>query len=440
MAFEVALPLTEDAEVAGSANAPAEVGNSRFLRAVVGGSARFHHRSTDRLLGWPSDAPEVTESSSSLLLRALHMCFSAHLPLSLSPDVLWYAVVHEVAVHVRLDPDTHASLFTDTPGQRQTITVHDDSAPLDWERSIGLVRGPLRARIGEDTAELFQPAFSTTTVTDATAVLVALMDVVGPYYDFHWKTLCGVPRIRLEGTDRDWHVLAARVRGLADRFEGLRPWFTALHPVLDTIAATASGRGVDQEFWRSIYKYRSASGGAWVTGWINAFFAHRYGDDGPLPKDEFGPGRMAKGYFPSHVSRVPFVWQTLAGTFDMAFLGGVLGIERDGEWIRPRLGNAVVEPLPDAESGEELLPGPWTLTAIRRRTGRPEARILDTPGSVTHDGEPLHVVCAIDVEGLCVVRSVTGDWYFGQLASETGDIECWECCGPDLGNALRGYF
>ncbi|WP_406297275.1 DUF4419 domain-containing protein [Embleya sp. NBC_00888] len=321
MAFEVALPLAEDAKVAGSANAPAEVGNRRFLRVVVGGSARFHHCSTDRLVGWPSDAPEVTEPSSSLLLRALHMCFSAHLPLSLSPDVLWYAVVHEVAVHVRLDPDTHASLFTDTPGQRQTITVRDDSAPLDWER-----------------------------------------------------------------------------------------------------------------------KYRSASGGAWVTGWINAFFAHRYGDDGPLPKDEFGPGRMAKGYFPSHVSRVPFVWRTLGGTFDMAFLGGVLGIERDGEWIRPRLGNAVVEPLLDAEPGEELLPGPWTLTGIRRRTGCPEARILDTPGVVTHDGEPLHVDCAIDVQGLCVVRSVAGDWYLGHLTAESGDIECWECCGPDLGNALRSYF
>lgn len=37
----------------------------------------------------------------------------------------------------------------------------------------------------------------------------------------------------------------------------------------------------------------------------------------------------------------------------MAFLGGVLGITRDGEWIRPRLGHAVVELLsadcPDRE-------------------------------------------------------------------------------------------
>lgn len=45
------------------------------------------------------------------------------------------------------------------------------------------------------------------------------------------------------------------------------------------------------------------------------------------------------------MSRVPFRWETLAGTFDMTFLGGVLGIERSGEWIRPQLGHAVVELL-----------------------------------------------------------------------------------------------
>ncbi|MGV9249013.1 DUF4419 domain-containing protein [Streptomyces sp. NPDC003710] len=81
---------------------------ARFLRAVLRDQARFHHRSTDRLVGWSTDVPEITEPASSLLLRAVHLCFTAHLPLSLSPDMLWYAVVHEVAVHVRLNSGTYA--------------------------------------------------------------------------------------------------------------------------------------------------------------------------------------------------------------------------------------------------------------------------------------------------------------------------------------------
>ncbi|GAA1162834.1 hypothetical protein F4556_000454 [Kitasatospora gansuensis] len=445
MAFEIDLPLPADragdAAAARLARELGEIGNERFLRAVLRDPVAFHHRSTDRLVGWDTAAPEVVEPNSSLLLRALHLSFTAHLPLSLSPDLLWYAVVHEVAVHVRLNSETYAGLFTDTPGFRRTITVHDDEAPSDWERSINLVQEPLRERIGTETAELFQPAFSTTTSADAAAALVALMDVVSPYYRFRWRTLCGIPRIRLEGTAEDWELLAARVRGLADRFEGLRPWFTALHPVLDEIAATASGRGVEEEFWCSLYKYRSRSGGAWVTGWINAFFAHRYTDDGPCPKDEFGQDSAPAVDFPSHVSRVPFRWETLAGTFDMAFLGGVLGIERDEEWIRPRLGHAVVELLPAAGHRDERLPEPWHLADIQRITGSPEARLLDTFGTVTHEGALLQVDYGIDVEeGVCLVRTVEGDWYLGDLVSETGDILCEENCGPDLGMALRTYF
>lgn len=460
MAFEMDLPLGEDAEagtgtdIKAGADADAaqpttqvtevtevtevtQVGNERFLRAVLRDKARLHHRSTSSLVGLPTDAPETTEPTSSLLLRAVHLCFAAHLPLSLSPDLFWYAIVHEVAVHVRLNSRTYEGLFTDTPGYQQTIAVRDDQAPRDWEHSINLVQQPLRARIGDDVADLFQPAFSTTTPSDATATLVALMDVVSPYYRFRWQTLCGIPRIRLEGTDRDWRLLAGRVRELAEWFEGLRPWFTALYPVLDAICATASGWGVDYTFWRSLYKWESASGGDRVTGWITAFFAHQYTDDGPHPKESFGPGTTAEEDFPSHISRVPFRWETPAGTLDMAFLGGVLGIERDGEWIRPQLGHAVVELLPTTEHHDERLPEPWTLADVQRLTRCPQAQLLTVLGTVTLHGEPLRARCAIDLDGICAVQADDGDWYLGDLVSDAGDIQCWSSYGPELGNALR---
>ncbi|MFE0515764.1 DUF4419 domain-containing protein [Streptomyces sp. NPDC058964] len=437
MAFEMDLPLGADAGAARLASGLTELGNERFLGAVLRGRARIHHRSTDRLVGRPGDTPEAEEPASSLLLRAIHLCFTAHLPLSLSPDLLWYAVVHETAVHVRLNADTYAGLFTDTPGCEQTIALRDDLAPLDWERSINLVQQPLRARIGDEVADLFQPAFSTTTPADATAALVALMDVVSPYYRFRWVSLCGIPRIRLEGTDRDWRRLAGRVRELEGWFEGLRPWFAALHPVLEAISAAASGWGVVEEFWRSLYKWESASGGDRVTGWITAFFAHRYTDDGPVPKRSFGPGTAAEDDFPSHVSRVPFRWETPGGTREMAFLGGVLGIERDGEWIRPRLGHAVVEPLPATEPRDERLPEPWSMADIRRVSGCPQARLLPTLGEVTLNGDRLRADCAIDLNGLCAVQADDGDWYLGDLASDAGDIRCWGNYGPDLGVALR---
>ncbi|WP_051970109.1 DUF4419 domain-containing protein [Kitasatospora azatica] len=428
MAVDFDLPLDDDEEAAELAATLAELGNDSFLRTVVREGFTVHHQSTDRLLGFPLDEPD--ESASSLLLRALHLCFCAHLPLSLSPDLLWYTVVHEVATHVRLNSDTYAGLFTDTPGEKQTITVRDDSLLYEpnWQRSLHLIQQPLRDRIGDDVADLLQPAFSTTTPVDTSATLVALMDVVSPYYDFRWQSLCGIPRIRLEGTAQDWQLLTARVRELEGWFEGLRPWLRNLRPVLTTIVATASGEPVDQDFWRSIYKWRSASGGARVTGWITAFFAHRYLADGPQPVTG---DVIQDGQFPAHLSRVPYKWERPDGIRSMTFLGGVLGIERDGDWIRPRLGFAVLEltdrPLPDA----------WTITDINAFTGRSDAALLPTDQLIAISADYSHQLLAtraISFGDQAVVEA-DGLWYPGHLFEQ--EFMAVRPSGSDLTAALR---
>ena len=62
---------------------------------------------------------------------------------------------------------------------------------------------------------------------------------------------------------------------------------------------------------------------------------------------------------------------------------------------------------------------------------------VTTLGTVTLHGEPLQADCAINMKGLCAVRADDGDWYLGDLVSDTGDIRCWGNYGPDLGHALR---
>ncbi|MFJ4189498.1 DUF4419 domain-containing protein [Kitasatospora sp. NPDC089509] len=383
----IELPLGETRR--GVDGEPVDLGNERFLRAVVGGGFRIRHRSVAAMVERPrparpdfagvggvggvDDAGGVgadveSEPTCSLLLRGTHAAFADHLPLSLSPDVLWYAVVHEIAVHVRMYPPRYRALFGGADRSR-TLVVRDDSlagpdptasgpewapewAP-DWARSIRLVRGPLTAALGPEPVELFRPSFSTTTADDEASVLVTLMDVVSPYYDFRWETRCGIPRVRLEGTAADWALLADRVGALAERFDWLAPWFAELRPVLAEIAATAAGGPVDERFWRSLYKWESVSGGPRVTGWLTAFFAHTQTPDGPRLRQTFGWREAAESAyhrdafavndFPSHLSVVPFVWDRLGFERSMIFVAGVLGIERDGEFLRPRLGHAVLE-------------------------------------------------------------------------------------------------
>jgi hypothetical protein len=263
---------------------------------------------------------------------------------------------------------------------------------------------------------------------DASATLVALMDVVSPYYDFRWISMCGIPRIRLEGTGQDWQLLADRVGALEGWFEGLQPWLRNLRPVLAAIAAAAAGGPVDQDFWRSIYKRQSASGGDRVTGWITAFFAHRYLADGPEPALA---DMIEEGNFPAHLSRVPVAWERPDGTLPMAFLGGVLGIERDGEWIRPRLGFAVLEltdrPLPEA----------WTVADLNAFTGRSDAALVPTDEFVAACADytrQLHATRAVSFGTVAVVEA-DGHWYPGHLFP--GEFMATRSSGTDLASAIR---
>ncbi|MFJ1753793.1 DUF4419 domain-containing protein [Kitasatospora sp. NPDC088134] len=412
-----------------------DVGNDAFLRAALGEEYTLHHRSTGRLLGRPDESP----SGASLLLRALHRCFCSHLPLSLGPDLLWYTVVHEVATHVRLNADACAAMFTRTPGEKRTLTVRDDLllADGDWQRSLPLVEPLLRAELGADTADLFRPAFSTTGPVEAAVSLVALMDTVSPFYEFSWISLCGIPRIRLEGTAADWRLLADRTEALVGRFDGLRGWLDGLRPVLAEIAATAAGGPVDEEFWRSIYKWKSYSGGSEVTGWITAFFAHRYGTEATEPV--LGD-RIADELFPGHLSVVPFAWQTPEADRRMAFVGGVLGIERDGDWVRPRLGLAVLELTPLPADGE------WTAADANAFTGRTDA-VLHPPGAVTAvsaEGDPLppgrafvfgDMAALGDADEGYAVLEAGGRWYPAVFVDP--EFRAVRSVGTDLADALR---
>ena len=57
-------------------------------------------------------------------------------------------------------------------------------------------------------------------------------------------------------------------------------------PVLEQFVSAADGT-VDADFWNSLYKYRSESGGPYINGWINVFFPYLNSSD-PSDEDELG--------------------------------------------------------------------------------------------------------------------------------------------------------
>jgi len=296
---------------------------------------------------------------SSLFFQSVHQCFAEHYPLALSPEVLWFLIMHEVATTVRLNPDSYREIFTEAAKGKTDIHVRDDtllkgSFDNDWTVALELIRGELGKLIPGDLTGTMLPKLSTSTPETETACIVGLMDAASPFYDYHVWTRCGLPRIRLLGQAEDYLKLAEGALALAPLFkEHLEAYFTHLIPVLNTLAEQAHGDPVDLDFWKSAYKFDSGSGSDKFNGWLSTFVNYVQTDKGVVPKKDetynweaeykwMMPG-IEHNSVPSQVSAVPFTWHYYSEVFAMTFFAGPLGIEIIDGFVTPQLSYGVSE-------------------------------------------------------------------------------------------------
>jgi hypothetical protein len=330
---------------------PRSAPSSEFLEHVIGKPGRVLHASTATAL---SGRIPVRDRASQVA-QAAHVAFSEHHAFTLSPEIVWYLVVHEIATHVAQDARRYAALFGREPDVRTLLRVEDDSLTGgphdDWGYTVQLFEAPLRELVGDEMLDLLLPRLSTMGRDDTVTLLLAFMDTVQPYFQYRVRSLCGIPRVRLRGTADDWATISQRLGRLTRLFPPLEPWLAEAGSVVEQIHATASGRTPEMKFWESLYKYEGRSGGPEISGWITAFLAHVLTPDGPVLREDFGPSPRRGPWGPllgveltALVCRVPFIWERGIPVVErpMVFAAGVLGVDcEDG--LTPRLGWAVAE-------------------------------------------------------------------------------------------------
>lgn len=312
-------------------------------------------------------------SPSSLFFQAVHKAFSDHHPFALRPEVLMYLITSTVAETVRRYPEEYRGLFT-TSDTKQLIKIDhnglvrgDPSSP--WHEVFPLFNVKLREKVPAGIMNHMLPRFSTSTSETDAVSMVSFMDAASRFFDYETHTLCGIPQIRLLGTPEDWEKLKTSAAMLAEMFsKHLSLYFQHLLPVLATLATQANGAPQDDEFWKSIYKFRSESGTATFNGWITVFLNYiqtpevkgeqyikaskgelvqkaddlfNWRDQGDAKR--WGMKGLPSGCAPSHVSTVPFIWNYYGTKIDMVFAGGVLGVDNEDGYLTPALSYAVLE-------------------------------------------------------------------------------------------------
>ncbi len=334
------------------------VENTDFLNSMLGGPRRLRPivRDTRHVIisrqacsdtAPQEDGHEHRVPTGSLAIQALGQAAVADVGFCLRPEVVWFWIAREVAEYLRRIDSEYASLFADPKAAAQPLMIHDNVAygsECNWLPPMGMIRHALQEKFSDRAKSLFVPHFTISTLEDENVLFAALMQPVGPYTQVAPSAPGRVPCVQFVGAPGDWTMLHNSVLKLANEFAGLRAYFEDLLEVTKRIADIATETvAPDKEFGSAIYQ---RAGNSLVMGWINAFFAYQQTSGGPVLKETFD--WKSTGYysneFPSDVSIVPIVLESLREKFSLALAGGAIGVVYSREsGLMPRLGYAIAD-------------------------------------------------------------------------------------------------
>lgn len=207
------------------------------------------------------------------LVLAVHVAFSEHRPLLLTPDIIWITLAQGFAQHINNHAETLRSRFVRHQGKQKLLVETDGipQQPQQWSDAVQHWALHIRDQVGADLYRLLECNFSTTTPITRTASHIVMMDAFQQYFDYVMLCICGIPDITLLGTVEDWQSICDRVQLMA-QYE-LNWWTDRLLPICREFIETVSGRP-SLEFWRCIYKPKAVYGAELITGWLADLFPY----------------------------------------------------------------------------------------------------------------------------------------------------------------------
>ena len=224
---------------------------------------------------WKSSARLVSANDTNALAQAAHDAFYLHYPLRITPDMIWFCIASGFAQHVNMNAEKLRKRFVQHEGKKKLVVTRPDfflGQENPWPEAFSAFSAQIAENVGK-MHSLVVADFSTTGPVERAASEVLVMDAFQAYFEYVMMAGCGIPSIQLEGTPKDWQSVRERAECLAE-FE-LRKWTEVLVPVLRAIERSAAGN-IDQDFWRSFFRYESGSGPSELTGWLLVLFPYIY--------------------------------------------------------------------------------------------------------------------------------------------------------------------
>ncbi|KAG6327089.1 hypothetical protein ID866_12000 [Astraeus odoratus] len=196
--------------------------------------------------------------------------FNNHRGLIIRPDDVWLAILLQFSAFVNADR---------VDDQEFMISLGDNHYAADSSVMAEQMMNLLREKIPhQDQQEWIASSFTTTTSADTTACAMALfatMDWGWEEYSFvpRYNDYCGITRVTLEGTMRDWENILRRLEKLKDYGIYGIAWYHHLWPVISRFIAAYDDPNNPEnvEFWSKAIIYDEMAETPRISGWITAF-------------------------------------------------------------------------------------------------------------------------------------------------------------------------
>lgn len=310
-------------------------------------------KNLENIVGMGVEASSVADGttySTNNFVAAINTAYDQHLPLVLSPDMIWLTLAQGLSRHVMENAEELRHQFVNFEGKEKIIVYEDyfvkGSSDNNWAGTFGKFSDGISNYIGKKR-DLVVSNFSTTGPVERAASEIVLMEAMSKYFDYECHTMCGIPEITLLGELEDWKNIQTRVRAMAEY--DLSWWTQKLEPIVDQFVNAYQGN-VDKKFWNELYKMSDGSGGPYISGWITNLYPYLTNARDEFRKNPFKDSGMFDGLttsnFPIGMSKVPFLWKYYDQEFEMELAAGFTGFkeESDGSVV-PQIGWAVREDL-----------------------------------------------------------------------------------------------
>ena len=225
------------------------------------------------------------------ILQGFYSAYENHLPIRLTPDIIWLLIVQGFSHHVNYNAKNLREKFVNFEGKKKLEIIipkyhsYKQMKSEDYAELLENLTEKIKENVGVELINTIDFNFSTSNKITKVVGYASIMSSLKKFFKFEgFCHMCNYPYIILEGKLEDWENILKKTKDLS-KYD-LEKWVSMLELPLKEIIETKKGK-INKQFWKNIlypdkideiieigtYKYKTIQVDG-INGWLCTFFPY----------------------------------------------------------------------------------------------------------------------------------------------------------------------